>query len=881
MSQQEISKTILSSFAIIKPDKQPEKGPHMAGNSKSIYFSDNWAIDDMLGFDVYKPALMDIIQNAETPLTVGVFGTWGSGKTSLLRMLEKEIREMGLLKYRPVWFTAWKYDKQDALWRAFILRVIDELYPKEDNGERMAKDRLSEAQQEGVEYLDRLTKSVYQDVSWEGDSSWVMDWEQTKLEMVKLPFWLALSLVGQREAAKDMGMTPQMAEIIEREVANHHMQQLSSMEQFEKIFGEAVNRILGDDGRLIVFVDDLDRCLPEKAIEILEAIKLFLHVPQTIFVLGMDREIVRRGIESHYGTYLRDDGKERPDLPINGDSYLQKLIQLPFNLPSLDADGREKFIGALQKHLEGEQRLDEMTCQVFARGLLPNPRQVKRALNVFNLLHNIAEEQEKKELIDKGSVSSPLLAKTVLIQSQWPELYVRWRQYPILIQLLEEEYSRQPLTEQELLRGRNSPTVDIDDLAKGIDPDREETHGGILGEYLNNRSKYDLLAKLLNFPSAGTSQQKQPTRFSSLKRSQMQVYFSLAGTAEPEAAEDEALADLPTNWKEMLQSGDETLISDALAQIDEQEKEPEGPLHEGVVNTLVTAARSDTLEPRKRAVCADAADKIGYVPDDLYNFVPVIDVKETQFLIGKYPVTNAQYCRFVGDDDFMKSIYWMEFSGFDEKGRQFENEIDLIGWRDFQTTLENHRKKVEKMYPSLFFNKRFGIERPNAPVVGVSWYEANAYCKWLLLNWEKLEESEYQSRPRIVRLPTRAEWVMAAGGEYPNDRFPWGEIDLKASHEGERFPEVIKRANVKESKIARTTSVWMYPQGISQPYGVMDMGGNVWTWQADYQNDSRISFWISGGSWCNLAILADVKSWSNNSPISRNDQVGFRVAIFN
>ena len=62
------------------------------------------------------------------------------------------------------------------------------------------------------------------------------------------------------------------------------------MEQFEKTFAEAITKILGEDGRLVVFVDDLDRCLPEKAIEILEAIKLFLHVPQTIFVLGMDRE---------------------------------------------------------------------------------------------------------------------------------------------------------------------------------------------------------------------------------------------------------------------------------------------------------------------------------------------------------------------------------------------------------------------------------------------------------------------------------------------------------------------------------------------------------------------------------------------------------------
>ena len=91
---------------------------------------------------------------------------------------------------------------------------------------------------------------------------------------------------------------------------------------------------------------------------------------------------------------------------------------------------------------------------------------------------------------------------------------------------------------------------------------------------------------MLNFPAEETGAGSQRTRFTGLKRSQIQVYFTLAGTAEPEGAEDDALTELPTNWTEMLRSGDEALISDALAQIDEQEENKTGPSHKGAMNVL-------------------------------------------------------------------------------------------------------------------------------------------------------------------------------------------------------------------------------------------------------------------------------------------------------
>ncbi|HHN94434.1 MAG TPA: hypothetical protein ENK17_06670, partial [Anaerolineae bacterium] len=145
-------------------------------DKRSSYLTDYWTTTDYLKFSDFRPALVDLITTAQTPLTVGIFGPWGSGKTSLLRMLRQEVDEKGLPALRTVWFTAWKYDRHPALWRAFILRVLDSLYPRK-NGVRIPTDLLPETQRAQVEQLDRLGRSLYETVEWEDLGRWAVNWD--------------------------------------------------------------------------------------------------------------------------------------------------------------------------------------------------------------------------------------------------------------------------------------------------------------------------------------------------------------------------------------------------------------------------------------------------------------------------------------------------------------------------------------------------------------------------------------------------------------------------------------------------------------------------------------------------------------------------------
>jgi len=260
---------------------------------------------------------------------------------------------------------------------------------------------------------------------------------------------------------------------------------------------------------------------------------------------------------------------------------------------------------------------------------------------------------------------------------------------------------------------------------------------------------------------------------------------------------------------------------------------------------------------------------------DLNRFIEIQPQKNSKvsypFWIGKYPATNAQYERFLNAPDFANPVYWLEIPKFDENcertgdwGRQG------LDW--LQEQLKESKSKV--LLPRYWDNENFGKTKPNHPVVGISWYEAGAYCEWLFQNWEVLSESYANPslKPHAIRLPLETEWVTAAGGEEPQGRFAWDEVGKQTTS----LKEIIRRANINESGLGNTTSVNAYPLGKS-PFGVMDMSGNVSEWQANYYGKDPNWLGLRGGSWSNLEGGAFVSSRSCDDLSFTYDYNGFRV----
>jgi len=237
------------------------------------------------------------------------------------------------------------------------------------------------------------------------------------------------------------------------------------------------------------------------------------------------------------------------------------------------------------------------------------------------------------------------------------------------------------------------------------------------------------------------------------------------------------------------------------------------------------------------------------LPADLDEFVllPANDAVPYAFKIGKYPVTNAQYRRFVEAGGYSEDKPWWTEKAAAELDKYNE------GWRDGPRYWDNA-----------------DLNRSTQPVVGISWYQAVAYCVWLTA---KLRGVRSISADQEVRLPTEAEWERAARGPHPRPLSPIGRWENEYPWGGVFDPA---RANTAESKLNQTSPVHQYPHGAT-PESVWDLAGNVWEWTAQINKDGSVP--IRGGSAWNEAKHATASSRLRNLPLNRLSSRGFRCVV--
>mgnify|MGYP001306903900 CR=1 FL=1 len=219
-------------------------------------------------------------------------------------------------------------------------------------------------------------------------------------------------------------------------------------------------------------------------------------------------------------------------------------------------------------------------------------------------------------------------------------------------------------------------------------------------------------------------------------------------------------------------------------------------------------------------------------PSNYLQHDTVFDVPT--FEMVKYPITNAQYRAFVDAGGYLNNRYWI-----DEGKKQ----------RDA------HQWKQPLYWDDSFWNG------DDYPVVGISWYEAVAYCLWL-----SDVTNEY------IQLPTEQQWQRAAQGNDERE-YPWGNdfdpLKCNQSHEENRH---------------QTTPIQTYENKGDSPYGVVDMVGNVWEWcLTDYETGSHTIQGahlpiIRGGSWSTSGkFFLTTYHRKGVYPYNRDNDLGFRI----
>jgi len=271
-----------------------------------------------------------------------------------------------------------------------------------------------------------------------------------------------------------------------------------------------------------------------------------------------------------------------------------------------------------------------------------------------------------------------------------------------------------------------------------------------------------------------------------------------------------------------------------------------------------------------------------------------------KFYIGRYPITNAQYRPFVEGDGYANCDYWTA-EGWAWRNGAEPDLSPLDDWPDedfkrrYAKWLAN-RTPEKRSAPYWWDDPEWGL--PNRPVVGICWYEAVAYTRWLaqrvqaaggLHVWREggLEEIPLSAQTFEVCLPSEAEWEKAARGT-EGRTWAWGDT------------WETECANTEKSGLEQTSAVGLFPGG-SSPYGALDMTGNVWEWTRslwgrcsvrtpEYRypyvaDDGRESLEgpvvpvLRGGSWISSERFARCAYRIRNFPEYFDGSDGFRVVV--
>jgi formylglycine-generating enzyme required for sulfatase activity/Cdc6-like AAA superfamily ATPase len=670
-------------------------------------------------FEAYANTLARLIaaRTTRTPLTLGVFGEWGTGKTTLLRAIQARLDDTEKLgkKERPaflaaaeqddyrrcrtVWFNAWKYGHEKEILVALVEAILRQM--RDDGFIQELYAALADPTTPHMRVVD-ATLSIASQLLSGGK----IDLDLSKFR-VESQFREYLPFLDEFQRVFDQ----LLLWYLRRRVDGRPNLEEASPEERRK---------LDQQGVLAIFIDDLDRCLPSKTVQVLEAIKLMVGRPGTVFVLGASERVVQDAIRTHYREQEKTGETDHQQ-------YLEKLIQVRFDLPPIREDDVQVFVKGLH-HGQLDETLRE-NLPLIAKGVPTNPRRIKTFINYVELRWALLVNSGQAEGLDRA------------VLTRWLVLDAAERSFTDFVRQL-------PLPE------RVEFVQDARRLAQG--------------ETVAKPAQYERWPRE-RFRRLWNVLQQEDFAFNvSPELVDRLIHLSappVEALPKPEAPESRPEAARPPR---------ERAEKAALRVEEARALRPE--LAEGLFPSLVEVPAGAFL--------------MGSKPDNPLAF----DDEKPQFSydiayayrIGRYPVTNAEFARFLEDKGYEKEEFWTK-----------------AGWQWVQ--------KAKRTGP-----ERYGgaFDQPDHPVVGASWYEAVAYCRWLT---QSLHNSGALDKKQALRLPSEAEWEKAARGEHGRE-WPWGdEFD-------------VAKCNSAESGKRNTTPVGSYSPDGDSPYGCADMAGNVWEW---------------------------------------------------
>jgi hypothetical protein len=305
--------------------------------------SDRPSRADQLSFSDYAQAFAEIIAAPETtlPLTFGIYGSWGIGKSSLLQMIASQFEddEAGPTAVHVVNFNAWEYNSSEKIWPALVRRVMEEM-ERRARWSRRARlwDILKRnASRELRRRRAPLAVGMVSVLAAAVVAAFELDFSPEVIAVALA----ALGVSGAAKLISDLATNPVSKWVGTLVEQSSYGEELPFMREIRADLRFLADQ-MGRDGarpRILVMIDDLDRCEPEKAVEVLQAVNQLLDFDAFVICLGIDARVITAAVEAHYDQLLGEAGA-------SGYEYLDKIVQIPFRIPTPTPAEIEVFLSA-------------------------------------------------------------------------------------------------------------------------------------------------------------------------------------------------------------------------------------------------------------------------------------------------------------------------------------------------------------------------------------------------------------------------------------------------------------------------------------------------------------------------------------------------------
>jgi len=339
--------------------------------------------DDALKISSYKDALVDFIKRTDTPMTIGVQGEWGSGKTSLLNQIWNDLEtfnkeDNSIDDFKQIWINSWEHSllcsPEECLMK-IINEIILDLLDADTDKSRTDKIRSG---------VNNIMKGA-----------------------LRIGSSLTLGVAGV-DAVDDIFSQD-----------SNSIKELR--EQLKSLVAEIKTLETNRYGKVIIYVDDLDRIDPKDAVSILELLKNIFNIKDCVFVLAIDYQVVVKGLVGKFG-------KPTPENEWEFRAFFDKIIQLPFTMPMGNYDIANYVLGLLGEigFYAGKDELDpELINQFVTKSIGGNPRSIKRLINSLALIKilNDKEAGEESDGVLKDKDTAMVMFAMVCLQIAHPEIY--------------------------------------------------------------------------------------------------------------------------------------------------------------------------------------------------------------------------------------------------------------------------------------------------------------------------------------------------------------------------------------------------------------------------------------------------------------------------